>query len=502
MIRVCVVRNVLASVLVVFIFFVLAPCAAAESGSEIVVVRVDPQAPPGGDGLTWATAYNSIQDAVFHLGWSPDEELHIWLTGETREFVWYGDGYLDPRRIRFMGGFAGHESAPDERDADAPHFVWRGAPGWWGGETCFFDLGHDAHERVGFERIHFADAHYAIDQYQTYEHRYSIDECRFTNVDGAVRFVNEHGGFAPSLSVSRSTFEDVHWKAIDWIVIEAGATVDVTASRFDRVGGALRLIGEAFNRDGIVSARFVRSRVVSAGRGVRVVGRNGSESSASEFEVDTIIESSLFVDVSRPVELRYASRHPERALDDRFDTMSLRIVGNTFVGAGASAIDSEASWYLGASEPPPGVAPLLPQTIDIDVWNNAFVDVEGRVLVERQQEGLGAGTLVDWRVTSNSSFDAGAAMERLDGSVFSSMAELNGLAFADGNFEADPEFVAPALGDFRLLVSSPLVDAGDPAALYEELLDLLGQPRVEDGDGDTLELPDIGALERPASAGR
>ena len=62
-----------------------------------------------------------------------------------------------------------------------------------------------------------------------------------------------------------------------------------------------------------------------------------------------------------------------------------------------------------------------------------------------------------------------------------------------GCIQADPLFVAPALGDFRLRFVSPCVETGDPAAAGA--LDLLGHLRPFDGDLDTRKAPDMGAFE-------
>ncbi|NIP86844.1 MAG: hypothetical protein GTO03_15275, partial [Planctomycetales bacterium] len=49
-----------------------------------------------------------------------------------------------------------------------------------------------------------------------------------------------------------------------------------------------------------------------------------------------------------------------------------------------------------------------------------------------------------------------------------------------GNLDADPQFTDAALGNLRLQLTSPAIDAGDNSALPADSVDL-------DGDGDTFE---------------
>lgn len=62
-----------------------------------------------------------------------------------------------------------------------------------------------------------------------------------------------------------------------------------------------------------------------------------------------------------------------------------------------------------------------------------------------------------------------------------------------GCIAADPRFVAPGSGEFRLRFGSPCVDTGDPASSGAR--DLLGHARPFDGDLDTQLAVDMGAFE-------
>jgi hypothetical protein len=65
----------------------------------------------------------------------------------------------------------------------------------------------------------------------------------------------------------------------------------------------------------------------------------------------------------------------------------------------------------------------------------------------------------------------------------------------DGNISADPSFIDPAHGDYRLLMTSPAIDAGSDAAPSLPATDITGTPRIVDGNGDGLAHIDMGAFE-------
>jgi len=83
-------------------------------------------------------------------------------------------------------------------------------------------------------------------------------------------------------------------------------------------------------------------------------------------------------------------------------------------------------------------------------------------------------------------FHPGATVENGGGGTFFNLnARLD-----NPQFLGDPDF-----GEFRLSHASPMIDAGNPAALASPSDDFDGDPRVVDGDGDGTARRDLGAFE-------
>jgi hypothetical protein len=71
-----------------------------------------------------------------------------------------------------------------------------------------------------------------------------------------------------------------------------------------------------------------------------------------------------------------------------------------------------------------------------------------------------------------------------------------GVVDGGGNLSnVDPSFVNAASGDYHLAFGSPVIDKGDPAAGLPEDVDLDGNARVVDGDGNGTAIRDLGAYE-------
>ncbi len=74
--------------------------------------------------------------------------------------------------------------------------------------------------------------------------------------------------------------------------------------------------------------------------------------------------------------------------------------------------------------------------------------------------------------------------------------DVQGGAPGTGNIDADPLFVDPVAGDYHLQPGSPCIDTADPAYVAPPgEVDLDGQRRVWDGDGDGQARVDMGADE-------
>ncbi len=83
---------------------------------------------------------------------------------------------------------------------------------------------------------------------------------------------------------------------------------------------------------------------------------------------------------------------------------------------------------------------------------------------------------------------------QMEYTVAFSAVEDGDFAGSNGNIGGDPGFVDRRDGDWRLRWNSPCIETGDPATPIG-IPDLLGTLRAVDGDLDTVEAPDMGAME-------
>lgn len=107
------------------------------------------------------------------------------------------------------------------------------------------------------------------------------------------------------------------------------------------------------------------------------------------------------------------------------------------------------------------------------------------------------GTVVNCIIQRNASIPGKAVTDNisLTGGTFENNCAWP-LAVGSGNFVDDPEFVAPVANNFRLVLGSPCIDAGQ--VLVSVPSDIEGSSRSVDGNGDSTVRPDVGAYELTA----
>ncbi|HVH98981.1 MAG TPA: LamG-like jellyroll fold domain-containing protein, partial [Enhygromyxa sp.] len=90
-------------------------------------LHVDVDAPPGGDGQSWATAFDNLQDAIDAS--VACEDSQIWVAEGTYAPDPNAPVATISDSVEIYGGFAGTETSLAQRDFVA-HPVQLGAPGW------------------------------------------------------------------------------------------------------------------------------------------------------------------------------------------------------------------------------------------------------------------------------------------------------------------------------------------------------------------------------------
>ena len=127
----------------------------------------------------------------------------------------------------------------------------------------------------------------------------------------------------------------------------------------------------------------------------------------------------------------------------------------------------------------PGAVFMSPTAASAITNCTVVSNVAGRTTPEMEVPGgilVRSGTLTNSIVVSNLAAlgPANVAGNALDGVTHCCVGEL---LSGPGNFSADPRFVDPANGDYRLECTSPCVDAGSASAPELPLFDFEGDPR-------------------------
>lgn len=251
---------------------------------------------------------------------------------------------------------------------------------------------------------------------------------------------------------------------------DVGALVAASTFRFARAEG-IRLRG---GLDGDTATLLAFSNVFEGfesggfpGRtGIRMLGLNAPTGDLSSAEA--LLLSNLFVGTTVAVDAAGTRQHE----------IELTANNNTVVGAAFRGVALTAAQQ---------------STLTANLANNVVVGTLG---TSDGAEGPVAGS----GIVATEGPEATIVLVNGHNLLFDNAGgDYGGIAMpGPGDVFADPLFVAPAQGNYRLGAGSPAIDAGDdepPGTVGD--VDLDREPRIVDGDRDGVATVDIGAYEAP-----
>jgi hypothetical protein len=375
------------------------------------VVYVDVSSAFGGDGQTWESAVDTVQQGITHAVdmTSEFDFCHVWVAEGV--YYIYDDSSDDTVQLQpgvhVYGGFEGDETLLSQRD-------WQ------------------AHETV-------LDGHQSEGSYNRVSHVVTgADDAvldGFTVTGGrALQFSGFYGGGMLNLGVSPTVRNCLF---VDNEAVEGGGMYNgggssplidgcVFRENVADGGGAAGGMNNDASSPTIVNCRFIANH-----------GSNGS--AINNHDSSCSISNTIFA----------FNTGGEDAHGIENNGSSPEIVNCVFFGNQSCGIFNFQTSY--------------PQILNTVAWGNGEADIAN---------GSDAYASVDYSV-------------------------VQGGYPGDGNIDADPAFVDPDEGDFRLQSGSPCIDAADGDLAPE--LDIAGNPRADDPDTSNTGIgppwADIGAYE-------
>ncbi|MHC4320402.1 MAG: right-handed parallel beta-helix repeat-containing protein, partial [Planctomycetota bacterium] len=483
--------------------------------AQAATIYVDDDAGPGGDGLTWATAYRFLQDALADAAASGGLVTEIRVAQGTHTPDRDEAGNITPgdRDVSFQlvsglavrGGYAGVGAAdPDERDVDTFETVLSGDLLDNDGPDF---LNNDENSWQVLNALELTDA--------------ELDGLTVTSGSAQGKLFDGVGGGlyadASALDIAHCTFRD---------------------NSSDNHGGAIYLDDTL----GVV----ISDCVFENNRSLGGPGAGGG-GIAGFFDTDTVVSGCEFTGNSAgnvgggiAVSWSYEEVPAFRLADCTFtDNTAARTGGGAFLqDLDATVVDcmiryntvpadSDLGWggglqtsgvtlvvnsvISGNSVPVAGGGIFVGNNDELTVVNCSIggnhADDGGGVYLSSGATAAIQNSIV-WGNTAVGEVgepaqifieDADPTYVSLD---YSDVQGLTGDLGGTGNIDADPMFADPDNGDFRLSAGSPCIDAGDNTAVPGDIAtDLAGNPRfvddpdtVDTGDGDP-PIVDMGAYE-------
>ncbi|RZI92493.1 MAG: hypothetical protein EOO67_08515 [Microbacterium sp.] len=259
------------------------------------------------------------------------------------------------------------------------------------------------------------------------------------------------------------------------ILAENASLDDVRVQMPTNTGRGIYLIGDAEVSDAVVTAgtgvavqdtglqHVTRARITTGGIGINVG------------EGDLTVDNSL-------IDLGSANATGLRA-------------GNTNPGTGAAFITADHVTVVGGGGNSRGVqslanTPTAKRSATVLLSNSVIHGPATPIQADATNDGNQGGSSEAFVGVSYTDYDDETAVETIGANG------TGGVSEGAGNLDVDPGFLNVITGNYRPGPGSPLIDAGNPAA-STSTLDLDGNPRVADGNGDITAVRDLGAYEVP-----
>ena len=393
--------------------------------------HVDALASAGGDGASWLTALDTLDEALSLVGWGEE----IWV----KVGVYFpGEGSTDPystfdvpHGVQLLGGFAGTETSASERAPAAYPTVLSG------------DLGNDDTNKVNGITTSPANI--------VGTNAYSVVTVSFAApvVDG----FTITGGRAPVTPIGNPGGESRG----------GGVFIDTDNVRIPTLSNC-RLYGNTAVQGGAV---FVHSY-----GGANIVSCDFRSNSSSDRGGAAYYWWSNVTTKNCNFSGNYAGNDGGAIYDDPQDKGTSLLVNCTITGN--HAFDSGGAVQANTT------GSSSAQMINTLIWNNSagraptinnliFYTFSHCLLQNNDLTGLGTGNLDGTDAANNPGFF----------------------------LPLDPALAPSMDGDFRPSPDAAVLDAGDNSAISGIPLDLSGEPRILEGDGNSFIRVDLGAYEGP-----